>query len=83
MGAQLKEFEEAKETLQKALKLEPFSPRAHYKLALVYWEQDKKQQGMEQLNTALKVWEEADAKYKPANEAREKLAEWQLVTKTN
>jgi tetratricopeptide (TPR) repeat protein len=46
----LKEFEEAKETLQKALKLEPFSPRAHYELALVYWEQDKKQQAMEYLN---------------------------------
>ncbi|MEE9270156.1 MAG: protein kinase, partial [Candidatus Krumholzibacteria bacterium] len=29
----LKEFEEAKETLQKALKLEPFSPQAHYELA--------------------------------------------------
>jgi len=71
-----KEFEEAKETLQKALKLEPFSPLAHYELALVYWEQDRKQQAMEHLNTALYVWEEADAEYKPAKEAREKLVEW-------
>jgi len=79
----LEEFKEAKETLQEALKLEPFSPEAHYELALVYWEQDKKQQAMEHLNTSLKVWEEADAEYKPAKEAREKLAEWELVTKTN
>ncbi len=79
----LKEFKEAKETLQKALKLGPFSPLVHYELALVYWEQDKKQQAMEHLNTSLKVWEEADAEYKPAKEAREKFAEWELVTKSN
>ena len=69
--------------MQKALKLEPFSPQAHYELALVYWEQDKKQQAMEHLKTALYVWEEADAEYKPAKEAREKLAEWELVTKSS
>ncbi len=79
----LKEFKEAKETLQKALQFEPFSPLTHYELALVYWEQDKKEQAMEHLNTALKVWEEADAEYKPAKEAREKLAEWGLVPKSN
>jgi tetratricopeptide (TPR) repeat protein len=78
----LKEFEEAKETLQKALKLEPFSPRVHYELALAYWEQDEKEQAIEHLKTALNVWEEADAEYKPAKEAREKFAEWELVTKS-
>jgi tetratricopeptide (TPR) repeat protein len=79
----LKEFKEARETLQAALKLEPFSPRAHYELALVYWQQDKKQQAVEHLNTTLKVWEEADAEFKQAKEAREKFAEWELVTKSN
>ena len=79
----LKEFEEAKETLQEALKLEPFSPPVHYELALVYWEQDEKEQAMEHLKTALNVWEEADAGYQPAKEAREKLTEWELVTKSN
>ncbi len=79
----LKEFKEAKETLQKALELKPFRPQVHYELALVYWEQDKKEQAMEHLDTALRVWEEADAEYKPAKEAREKLAEWDLVTKSN
>ncbi|MEE9190206.1 MAG: protein kinase [Candidatus Neomarinimicrobiota bacterium] len=79
----LKAFEEAKETLQKALKLEPFSPRAHYELALVYWEQDEKQQAMEHLNTTLNVWEEADAEYKPAKAAREKLAVWEMAAKSN
>jgi tetratricopeptide (TPR) repeat protein len=72
----LKEFKEAKETLQDGLKLEPFSPMVHYELALVYWEQDKKRQAMEHLSTSLKVWEEADAEFKEAKEAREKLAEW-------
>ncbi|MEE9268638.1 MAG: hypothetical protein V3V49_00085 [Candidatus Krumholzibacteria bacterium] len=64
--------------MRKALQLEPFSPLAHYELALVYWEQDKKQQAMEHLNTALKVWEEADSEFKQAKKAREKFAEWDL-----
>jgi len=80
---ELGELEEAKETLQKGLKLEPFHPEAHYELALVYWEQDKKQQAMEHLKTALYVWEEADAAYKPAKDAREKWAEWESVTTSN
>jgi len=29
------------------------------------------------LKTALEVWKGADAEYKPAKRAREKLAEWQ------
>jgi tetratricopeptide (TPR) repeat protein len=79
----LGEFEKAEETIQKALKLEPFSPLAHYELALVYWQQDEKQQAMEHLKTTLYVWEEADAKYKPAKKAREKFVEWVSVTKSN
>jgi len=79
----LKEFEEAKETLQKALKLEPYSPEAHYELALVYHEMGNKEKSLEHLNTSLKVWENADPEFKPAKKAREKLAEWKLVTKSN
>ena len=74
----LKEFKEAKETLQEALKLEPFSPLAHYELALSYWEQDNKEQALEHLKTSLRVWEDADPGFKLAKEAREKLAEWEL-----
>jgi tetratricopeptide (TPR) repeat protein len=75
-----KEFEKAKETFQKALNLEPYSPLAHYELALVYWEQDKKEQALEHLKITLKVWGEADAEYKPAKLARAKLAEWEAGT---
>ena len=79
----LKEFKVAEETLQKALKLEPFEPRVHYELALVYWEQDEKEQAMGHLKTALNVWEEADPGFKLAKKAREKLADWELVTISN
>ncbi len=72
----LQKFKKAGEYLQKTLKLFPVEPKAHYELALVYWEQGKKEKAMEHLHTALKVWEEADPEYKPAKKAREKLAEW-------
>lgn len=77
----LKEIKEANEILLKALKLEPFSPRIYYELALVYWQQNKKEEAMEHLITALYVWEEADDEYKPAKEARKKLEEWELVSR--
>ena len=81
--AKLREFKVAEETLQEALKLEPFSPLAHYELALVYWQQDEKQQAIEHLKTTLYVWEEADEEYKPAKEAKEKYALWELATGSN
>ena len=72
----LKEFEKAEKSLQEALKIEPFNPKFNYEIALVYWDWGKKEKALEHLNRALYVWEDADPEYKPAQKARDKLAEW-------
>ncbi len=73
----LKEFEKAENALQEALKIQPFNPKFNYEMALVYWDMGKKEKALEHLNRSLYVWEEADPEYKPARNARAKLAEWQ------
>jgi len=73
----LGQFRKAEEHLQQALKFFPAYPEAHYEIALVYWDMGKKEKAQEHLNTALDFWKDADAEYKPAKRAREKLAEWQ------
>ncbi len=72
----LKEYENAEKSLQDALKVEPFNPIFNYEMALAYWDMGKKEKALEHLNRSLYVWEEADPEYKPAREARDKLAEW-------
>jgi len=74
----LDEYYKALEHLEEALKLEPMEPASHYQLALVYHEMEESEKAMVHLNKALKVWEFADPDYKPAKEAREKLAEWKM-----
>jgi len=73
----LKDYEMAEKCLQDALKIEPFNPKFNYEIALVYWDMGKKEIAMEHLNRALYVWEEADPEFKPAQKARDKLAEWE------
>jgi len=46
---------------------------------MVYWDMGEKDKAMGHLNKALKVWEEADAEFKPAKKARKKLAEWDVA----
>jgi len=73
----LKEYEKAEKSLQDALKIRPFDPKFNYEIAFVYWDWGKKEKALEHLNRALYVWEDADPEYKPAQKARDKLAEWQ------
>jgi tetratricopeptide (TPR) repeat protein len=72
----LNEYEKAEKSLQEALKIVPFNPKFNYEIALVYWNWGKKEKALEHLNRALYVWEDADPEYKPAQKARDKLAEW-------
>ena len=72
----LRELKKAEEYIQKNLKIEPFNPNAHYEISLVYWDMGKKEKALEHLQRALYVWKDADAEYKPAKKAREKLAKW-------
>jgi len=74
----LGQFDEAKETLQKILKAEPYNPETLYEIALVYWEMGQKAKALEYLNKALYVWEEADPVYKPAKKAKDELIAWKV-----
>jgi tetratricopeptide (TPR) repeat protein len=67
----------AEEALEKSLAGYPFSPTVHYELALVMADRGDTQQAIEHLETALRVWTDADDSYEPARNAREKLAELQ------
>lgn len=71
---ELKEYEKAEEYLQKVLKKNPFDPRSHYQLALLYMDAGNKEKAAEHLNIAVNVWKDADPGYKPALAAKEKLA---------
>jgi tetratricopeptide (TPR) repeat protein len=72
----LKDFKKAEEYMHKTLKIYSFGPITNYEMALVYYDMGKKTKALEYLEKALSVWKEADPEYKPAKEAREKLAEW-------
>jgi serine/threonine protein kinase/tetratricopeptide (TPR) repeat protein/TolB-like protein len=72
----LKVYEKAEKSLQDALKIRPFNPKFNYEIALVYWDWGKEEKALEHLERALYVWENADPEYKPAQKARDKLAEW-------
>jgi len=75
----LKDYKNAEEALQKTLKVEPYNPEVLYEMALIYWEWNKKEKALENLNKCLYVWENADAEYIPAQKAREKIAEWEKI----
>ena len=54
----LNDYEMAEKSLQDALKIEPFSPKVNYEIALVYWDWGKKEKALEHLNRAMYVWED-------------------------
>ncbi|PCH69108.1 MAG: hypothetical protein COC01_02130 [Bacteroidetes bacterium] len=73
----LNQLKKAKEYLENCLKILPFEPEAHYEIALVYSDLGNKQKALEHLKTALDIWKDADQIYKPAQQARTKLEEWE------
>ena len=68
-------FVEAEEALNHMLKQKPAQPDAHFELALVYAEIGRLEDAIAHLEAALAVWAEADPGFRPAQRAREKLAE--------
>ena len=67
-------LDEAEDELREALRLIPADPLAHLEMALVL--EGKGDKGaLDHLRSALAVWENADADYEPARQARAKLAE--------
>ncbi len=60
---------------KRPLEFAPVSPHARYELALVLVARGERERALEQLRSALEVWQDAEPVYKPAREARDKLAE--------
>jgi tetratricopeptide (TPR) repeat protein len=68
-------LDEARLQLERVLRVSPSDPQAHYEMALVHSQGGDTERAIEQLRSALDVWEDAEATYRPARAAREKLAE--------
>ena len=54
----------------------PISASRNFELAKSYYADGNRKKALEHLDIALNVWENADATYKPAIEAREKWFQW-------
>ena len=57
----------------------PRSGELNFEVAKSYYADGNRKKALEHIETALDVWENADAIYKPAIEARAKWAEWNQV----
>jgi tetratricopeptide (TPR) repeat protein len=76
---ELGRFEQGLAFGQEVLATEPFDPTAHYEMARLYYEMGRKDDAVRHLNKALFVWENADAVYQPAQDARALAAEWRAA----
>ena len=61
------------------LKSFPISANQNFELAKSYYADGNRKKALEHLEIVLNVWENADATYKPAIEAREKWSHWNKV----
>ncbi|MBC8121078.1 MAG: tetratricopeptide repeat protein [Gemmatimonadaceae bacterium] len=66
----LKDYNNARTALQKALNFYPSHPEAHYELANVYAEQGDRAAALKEVRLALKIWADADPSYELARKAR-------------
>lgn len=69
------DLKNAEKYIKKTIKITAFDPDFNYEMALVYADMGKKDKAIFHLKRSLEVWAEADPDYKPAQKAREKLAE--------
>ena len=68
-------LDEAEAELREVLRLVPADPHALFEMALLMEARGDIEDAVEHLRSALAVWENADGDYRPAREARAKLAE--------
>ena len=61
------------------LKGNPTSGPRNFELAKSYYADGNRKKALEHLEIVLGIWENADATYKPAIEAREKWSQWNKV----
>jgi len=72
---ELGELEAAEVSLLSVLKVIPAHAKARLELALVYADMGRTADAIEQLETTLEIWKDADSDYRPAQRAQETLAE--------
>jgi tetratricopeptide (TPR) repeat protein len=76
---QLKQYEKAEKNLQAALKQEPYHPKINFELGLLYLDMNNKEKALNHMKVAVDVWQDADAGYKPALQARKTLEQLQQL----
>ena len=67
------------ELFKQLLLSSPRSGELNLEIAKSYYVDGNRQKSLEHLKTALDVWKDADATYKPAIDARSKWSEWNEV----
>ncbi|MGD8867991.1 MAG: tetratricopeptide repeat protein [Gemmatimonadales bacterium] len=70
---ELGQLDEALESLDRILKIQPYDAGAHLETALVYLERGDRDRARQHLQTALEVWRDADPDFEPARAARDSL----------
>jgi tetratricopeptide (TPR) repeat protein len=75
----LGQLAEAEKELLRNLTVTPQNPLSHYELAMVYAEGGRRSKALEHLQVALHVWSDADPDFKPAQDARQRMAELDVV----
>ncbi|MBC8490653.1 MAG: tetratricopeptide repeat protein, partial [Bacteroidetes bacterium] len=75
----LNKLRKAEEYLLIALKDSPYDPENNYEAALLYLDKGENDKAFEHLKTANDVWKDADSNYEPAQKARAKLEEMELL----
>ena len=72
----LKEFNLSEEHFLDILKLDPFHPKTHYELGLLYHDMKNKEKAIEHIEIALDIWKGADELFSLAKDAKKKLEKW-------
>tara|TARA_B100001123_G_C15176889_1_gene973692 strand:- start:894 stop:1076 length:183 start_codon:yes stop_codon:yes gene_type:complete len=58
------------------LKLDPYHPKTHYELALSYNQMKNNDKALKHIQVAVDIWKDADASFSIAQDAINKLKEW-------
>ena len=72
----LTEYKRSLEHLGKALKKNPFDQKTNYEIALLYKDMGEMDKAFQHLEKAIALWKDADTEYKPAQKAKQTMAEW-------
>ena len=72
-------YKESIKIFEDLIKAVPIAGEWNFELAKSYFTDGNRTKALEHLEIVLNVWENADATYKPAIEAREKWTQWNQI----